>query len=278
MTSSITRIYPRFEQDIPLKGLYLGHSLRNQPRPQRTFIYTNYIVSLDGRIAVAGQTGKLVVPRALTNPRDWRLYQELAAQADILITSSRYIRQLAANTAQDSLPLGNDQLYADLHEWRRQQGLPAQPAVVIISGNERMPLAEVRDQLARPVYVAATADAAPRLQPELDALGIKLIVAGQGKNVDGEELVNQLAAEGHSFIYSIAGPRVFNTLLQAGMLDRLYLTRVHRLLGGASYSTLLEDNLPKPADFIMRELYYDACGIDGVGQTMEVYDVGTGEE
>ena len=56
---------------------------------------------LDGRIALpaAGRSSHQVPP-AIANARDWRLFQELAAQADLLITSARYFRQSEDQEAQ----------------------------------------------------------------------------------------------------------------------------------------------------------------------------------
>jgi len=47
------------------------------------------------------------VPDSVANPRDWRLFQELAAQADVLVMSARHLRELAAGAAQDSLRLSD---------------------------------------------------------------------------------------------------------------------------------------------------------------------------
>ena len=53
-------------------------------------------------------------------------------------------------------------------------------------------------------------------------------------------MIDQLAAEDYRSIYAIAGPWVFHTLLEAQVVDRLYLTLACRLLGGNEYDTLLE--------------------------------------
>jgi len=45
-----------------------------------------------------------MVPRAIANERDWRLFQELSAQADIFLTSGRYLREWAKGQAQEILP------------------------------------------------------------------------------------------------------------------------------------------------------------------------------
>jgi hypothetical protein len=33
----------------------------------------------------------MTIPKNLTNARDWRLYQQLAAQADLIIIGGRYV-------------------------------------------------------------------------------------------------------------------------------------------------------------------------------------------
>ncbi|RME52690.1 MAG: pyrimidine reductase, partial [Caldilineae bacterium] len=89
----------------PFPGAYLAHDLRHASRhPGRPFVYANFVVSLDGRIAVPAADGQgLIVPKQIANERDWRLYQELAAQADLIISSGRYLRDWAAGRAQEIL-------------------------------------------------------------------------------------------------------------------------------------------------------------------------------
>jgi riboflavin biosynthesis pyrimidine reductase len=248
MADTVTQLYPRHE-NLPLEGLFLRHALHTQTGTGIPFVYTNYIVSLDGRIALMDPiTNEYKIPKSITNPSDWRLYQELAAQADILITSARFIRQLVKGTAQDFLPLSKDRAYADLHAWRREQNLPPQPAVVILSSGNDLPLAEIYESLSRPVYVAAGEAAAKSLRVPVEKLGGKILVAGPEKRVDGKRLIALLAEQGFRSIYSIAGPMILQTLVEAGVLNRLYITQVHRLIGGAVYDTLLETDLLNVTD------------------------------
>ena len=94
MQIPVTRLYPATGEQYPLEGLYLQHHLHLEGQPGTPFIYSNFITSLDGRIAL-GSSGSTShkVPSATVNSRDWRLYQELAGQADLLVTSGRYFRQ-----------------------------------------------------------------------------------------------------------------------------------------------------------------------------------------
>ena len=137
---SLLRLYPAPSEPCRLQGLYLDLGLHRQAAAGETVIYTNFIASLDGRIALYdAASGDYGVPEAIANKRDWRLYQELAAQADVLLVSGRYFRQLAKGTAQDLLPLGLEPEYADLHGWRRQQQLSPQPDLFVLSNTLDIP-------------------------------------------------------------------------------------------------------------------------------------------
>lgn len=271
-THMVMRLYPEPIERVPLEELYLQDNLleTNSALP---CVYTNFISSLDGRIALEHpQTGQVKVPPSITNPRDWRLYQELAAKADVLITSARYLRELAAGTAQDVLPLSHEPAFNHLFSWRKARGLTPQPAVVILSASLDLPLVTLCETLDRSVYIATGEKADANVLEKLKRTGAKILYAGSDKKAEGKKLIAALNGEGFRNIYSIAGPGVLETLLAAGVLDRLYLTQVHRLIGGSSYDTLLEDGLLKPpADFTLQALYYDLPEAGDCGQFFGVY-------
>ena len=72
-------------KEMELKGLYLRHDIRALAESsEQPYFYANFISSLDGRTAKAHpDRSGLVVPEETANDRDWRLFQELVAQADI---------------------------------------------------------------------------------------------------------------------------------------------------------------------------------------------------
>jgi riboflavin biosynthesis pyrimidine reductase len=216
------------------------------------------------------------VPEHITNPRDWRLYQELAARADVLLVSARYLRELSQGKAQADVPVSDEPAFADLLEWRLQQGLAPQPAVVVLSASLDLPLGQLRALQHRRVYVATGAkdSARPDTVREIEACGAQMLYAGDASKVDGKRLVQLLLEEGFRNIYSIAGPGVLETLLRARVLDRIYLTQVHRLIGGVSFDTLFEGHeLNPPADFNLHALYYDQYGADSCGQLFAIYNL-----
>ena len=96
MDNTILELYPDSGQTHPLKNLYL-HQLAELPARQ-PFIYSNFIASLDGRIALPGENRAThQLPPDIANARDSRLFQELAVQADLLINTARFFRQEASS-------------------------------------------------------------------------------------------------------------------------------------------------------------------------------------
>lgn len=268
-------LYPQGRHSpVETEGLYLRHKLNRCGIAGQPCVYSNYVVSLDGRIALeypySGRTG---VPKAITSAVDWRLYQELAAQADVLLTSGRYLRELAEGEAQGTLPVGTD--FPDLQEWRKKQGLTPQPHVVVLSRSLDLPLAALLPRLEHEITVATGVKADKRKLAAVAETGVPVLLAGDDDEVDGCRLIEELGEKGYRSIYSIAGPGLLDTLLRAGKVDRLYLTQVHTLLGGQCYDTLLESAVLDPAArFELEELYFDRGDEGRQGQMFGVYRKG----
>ena len=69
------------------------------------------------------------------------------------------------------------------------------------------------------------------------------------------------------------GPRVHHLLLADNVLDRLYTTVAHRLLGGQPFSSLVEGELLKPAvGMRLNALYFDPHALEGLGQQFTCYE------
>lgn len=274
MEESVLQLYPLPSQERPLEGLYLDHNLREQgPRAEgRPTIYSNFVTSLDGRIAIPHPSRPgMMVPKSTSNERDWRLFQELAAQADLIISSGRYLRDWADGRAQEILQV-DDPRFADLRAWRRDRGLPPQPDIAIISRSMRFPIPDVLTEGGRKVVVFTTADAdQERVEAVEQKLG-KIVVAGE-TGVEGEPLARSMADLGYKTVYAAAGPKIHHLLLTDGVLDRLYLTYANRLLGGDPFSSTVEGPLLEPAvDMTLGAVYYDPHAPDGLGQLFVQYD------
>jgi Pyrimidine reductase, riboflavin biosynthesis len=238
-------------------------------------VYTNFISSLDGRIALINPHSRIKeVPEPIKNPRDWRLYQELGAQADILITSGKYVRAIAQGRVQECVRIGGDPENADLLAWRQAQGLSAHPAVAVISATLNIPLPASLLALEQPVYVIVGEQHRQDRGniARLEKQGIQVIFAGQGDTVEGKRLVHALGERGFKSLYSIAGPQILHMLLQDRVLQRLYITLTHQILGSTNFSSLVRGPVLQPSlKLTLVSLYYDASIPHEAGQFFTLF-------
>ena len=274
MEPPLTRLFPATGDQLPLTGLYLQHQLHLQGKAGKPFVYSNFVTSLDGRIAL-GNPGSTThtVPAAIANARDWRLYQELAGQADLLVTSGRYFRQSYIGEEQDRLPVGRQAEFNDIHAWRAAQGLRAQPDIAILSGSLDIPVDTLQPYAPRRILVITGDDSNPQRASALQAAGVEIIRAGSGARVDGRRMIEELAALDYRSIYAIAGPAVFYTLLEANAINRLYLTITQQLLGGTEFDTLTQGPLLSPAPGMsLLSLYHDPHAPEHAGQLLAAFE------
>jgi riboflavin biosynthesis pyrimidine reductase len=267
----ITQLYPLPGQERPLRGTYLAHQLRQYSQTSaKAFVYSNFITSLDGRIAIPHPKSGLMVPKDTANERDWRLFQELAAQADLVISSGRYLRDWADGRAQEILRV-DDPGFADLKAWRLAQGLSPQPDMAVISGSLDFPIPDALTAGGRKVVVFTTANPDLERVKEIEAKAGRVIVAGEA-SVAGDQMVQHLGELGYRTIYSAAGPKVLHLLLAGGVLDRLYLTYAQRLLGGQPFASIVDGDLLAPAvGMSLHTLYFDPHALGGLGQLFVAY-------
>jgi riboflavin biosynthesis pyrimidine reductase len=269
MKKIISRLYPAdAEHEVGLKGLYLRKDLHTSHDPARPYVYTNFVSSLDGRIAIANQgRGTYGVPASIENKHDWRLYQELAGRADLIITSGRFIRQTLAGKEQAVLPISLESEYEDILAWRKQQGLGVQPDIAILSASLDIPVAALKNYRGRKVIVVTGNRADKNKTEELQEAGIEVLRAGKSHHADGKEMITSLGSRGYQSIYAVAGPSVCNTLVAAQVLDRLYLTITHQLLSGNEFDTVLTGNSLSPAQGMqLVSLYMDTHAPEGASQ------------
>jgi len=270
--NTIYKIYPVPAQEIELEGAYLEHDLRQiAAKTGRLIVYANFITSLDGRIAIPRGEGEgLGVPKSTVNDRDWRLFQELAAQADILISSGRYLRDRAAGNAQEIFQV-TDPRYADLQDWRKKQGLQPYPDIAVLSQQLDFSIPVGIQDAGRKVFVFTTENADPVRRAKIEAQADEVIIAGKEK-ISARTLVFELGSRGYKTIYSAAGPRIFHMLLEEDVLDRFYLTIANKLLGGRFFASIMEGELLQPpANAQIERIYLDQQALEGAGQLLVSY-------
>lgn len=273
MEPHIIQLYPQPGGAQRLKGTYLAHDLRQFAAKDQAYVYTNFITSLDNRIAISRSDGEgMEVPQSIANERDWWLFQELASQADILISSGRYLREWAQGNAQEILQI-DDPRFAELREWRQSNGLPPQADIAVISNNLNFPVPDVLTAGGRKVFVFTTAGLNPDRAKEIEKKGVHVVAAGDRTGVNGNTMIDYLTEQGYRIIFSSAGPKVFHLLMASKVLNRLYITYASRILGGESYADIVKGALLEPAvNFNLNSLYLDPAGPDGQSQLFFAFD------
>jgi riboflavin biosynthesis pyrimidine reductase len=263
MPAEVLPLFPESGPARPLAGLYREHRLHELGSAQAPFVYGNFVCSLDGRIAlVENGAGRGDVLEGLTSQSDFRLFRELHAQADCLITHGGYLRALAEGRLGNVLQVTD----SDLLEWRARNGLPPQPAIAIASASLDFPVHPSIGEHAQPLCIATGRQADPAQVQVLRERGYRVLIAGDGAWVEAAPLVRALGDLGYRSLYLLAGPKMLDTMLRDRQLGRLYLTIRHRLLGGEHFHTLVRGpRLGDAGQLALRTLYYDrgTQGMDG---------------
>lgn len=277
MPQKILQLYPPPIRESALKGTYLAHKVHVLGTSDKPFVYGNFVSSLDGRIAL-GDTGVSQVPKSLTSDNDFRLFLELQAQADCLITHGGYLRAIAERRLDDILQVGVQPGTEDLALWRASAGLAAQPAVVVASASLDFPLPESIRKHGQRLYIATGRRADTARVRKLEQQGHAVIFAGQERQVEGTALTQALGSLGFKSLYLLAGPRMLETMLRERVLSRLYLTMTHQIIGGEKFHTLIDGpELGDGGRLSLRSLYYDASSPSGAGQWFGQFEPAAGE-
>ena len=231
----------------------------------------NFLSSLDGRIALEDVSQSTTyIPKHLTTAADFRLFMELHAQADCLITHGGYMRALGEDRLGNILQVRDK----DLVEWRRNHELKAQPAVIIASTSLNFPMHNSLHEHAQTVYIATGSDADPDRIRYWQDFGYPILITSQERMVHGASLIHELSGLGYKSIYLIAGPQMLDTIVREKQLSRLYLTITHQLLGGKDFHTLLTGSmLGAEGNLILKSMYYDPYSPPGSGQFFMQFDL-----
>ena len=259
----ITRLFPRQKQAQSLEKTYLNHKLHQLGTPQTPFTYSAFITSLDSRVAVERTNGNgTVVPRRLANKRDWRLFQELAAQADVIVISGSFLREWARNKVKD-LAQSDMEPYLDLGAWRAENGLSPKADLAIVSAslNLEMPEKLTTDSRKKLFFTTKT------ISHEILNHALQFGTVYQSDILSGKVIIDSLKRQGYQTVFVATGPRNLSLMLDYGLLDRLYLTQSLQLLGGKKYMSIVEGQTVD-VKIGLSEMYLDREG----NQLFCVYD------
>jgi riboflavin-specific deaminase-like protein len=210
------RLHPSVEE-LDLDATYAGLTL-GAGDGVRAGVALGMVSSVDGAAALTGRTA------ALGGPADRVAFGRLRAACDAILVGAGTVRDEHYGP-----PGGSRERRAD----RLARGLPVVPRLVIVTG--RLALEPDHrvfgDPSQRPLVVTtsrASEDAAARLAPVAD------VVRVGDEAVDLPAVLEQLADLGLARVLCEGGPSLNAALLDADLVDEVFLTLYPALLGGVA--------------------------------------------
>jgi riboflavin-specific deaminase-like protein len=211
----VLRLFPPPAGECPADAVYADPGWP-EPPANRPYLALNMVSTVDGRAAVAGRAA------GIGTATDRLLMRQLRARADAVMVG---VGTLRAEALTPTVPEG----YVAV---RLARGQSAQPLGVLVSNSARLPLERRyfgRADFARMLVTSAAGAAA--VAPAALA-GLRLAVAGEHA-VDLPAALGILRAElGVRWLLCEGGPTLNHGLLDAGLVDELFLTLAPKLVGG----------------------------------------------
>jgi riboflavin biosynthesis pyrimidine reductase len=203
---------PRFDLPLDLSEAYGGDLGFDRPR-----LIANFVSTIDGVVAIPelAQSNKLISDGSESERLVMGL---LRAAADAVLIGSGTLCASPRGlwTPEKAYPPAAD-AFADL---RRRLDLPSVPARVVVTGTGSIP--PTHPLFADGAIVLTTESGASRLDGRLPPS--TTVVSLGDSQVDLRAAIHALRARGHELIVSEAGPRTFASLVEAGLVDELFLT------------------------------------------------------
>jgi riboflavin biosynthesis pyrimidine reductase len=201
----------------------LTASYGGQLRLPRQCVFANFVASLDGVVALPGDTesGQIISGR---NPADRFVMGLLRAAADAVLLGAGTFRKSAKHLW---LPA---RVYpaaaAAFADMRRQLGLREQPRFVLVSASGSIDPSEPALEGA---WIFTTPKGEAKLRDRLPP-SARLTVQ-DSERISFVDLLSSLRAEGFARVLTEGGPSLFAELVRERLLDQLFLTTSPALFG-----------------------------------------------
>ena len=189
------------------------------------------------------------MPESLVNKNDQRLFFELLAQADCAVTHGAYLRARAAGVLGDIFAPDEN-----LDRWRMQHCVSPM-LIVVCSASLNFPAP--RDIAKENLIIATGKNHDPDRAKQWLKQGYRLVVAGNDTLVEADLLLEQLREYSLRNIYLVAGPKLFESMLEKRRLGLLYLTLSHQLIGGNEFHTLIPGANTRHCRLVQKHLIFD---------------------
>jgi riboflavin biosynthesis pyrimidine reductase len=212
---------------LPPELAALHGALRMQVRANRPHVFTNFVASVDGIVAIDPPRGT-GADLSGGDAHDRAVMGLLRAVADAVIIGGGNLRAEGDHvwTAERIYP----ELAPAYARLRAAMGKPPAPLQVVVSGSGDLDLSRAVFSSAAPVMVVTTAVGASRLAAQRGDVSVVVPEPGEG----WIPLRSVLAAAGlgpRALVLVESGPSSTARFLEEGSLDELFLTRAPILVG-----------------------------------------------
>lgn len=206
-------------------------------RTDRPTIVANFVSTLDGVVALdrIGASGGREISGGFEPDRF--VMALLRATGDAVLVGAGTVR---ASRSHGWAPTrAHPPSLVGLAAWRRELGLTASPATIIVSASGSLQPGHIPADSGTPVIVVTTHSGARRLDGLPRADHVEIASLSGGHAIPIANLVSFLDARGFRLVVSEGGPALFGQLLTSGVIDEVFLTIAPQLAGRSAASARL---------------------------------------
>ena len=229
---------------VPFSAVYADLLWPAGRHVDRPYVAMNMVTTLDGKVVVGGAGTTTLIGSDL----DHALMARINLQADAILGGASTVRA-------DGLRY--PRITAATQRERQARGLRPRPLWAVVSRRGEMPLDAPFFRTDRANLAAVVSGAASRSQ--VAALGQRAQVirvgAADGAALDAHEVLATLRGDwGVQRLVCLGGPRTNAWLIEAGLVDELFLTIAPKIQGGADGTTVVEGEGYPPHALVQLEL------------------------
>ena len=181
-------------------------------------VYSNFVSSVDGVVTLGSKpsAGSVISGKY---PADRFLMGLLRACADAVLIGAGTLRATPGHlwTPAHVYP----ELATEFTALRSGLGRSAEPALVVLTASGKIDFAH--PALKRGATVVTTAAGAKAIGEKLPKT-CDLVVIGKGKVLDMGNTIKEIRERGHEVLLSEGGPHVVGQMIEANLLDEVFLT------------------------------------------------------
>ena len=224
----LRRLHPDPGETTPEEATS-GLGLADLAPPDRPHVVVNFVVTLDGRIAIGGRSGPI------GDEADREIFHGLRTQADAIMVGAGTIR---------TERYGRIVRSPERRARREAEGLAPDPLAIVVSQRLHLPadLPLLQDEHSTVAICTASAEELPDTRARVHYLRAPADI-----DLELRPLLERLRTEfGVRSVLCEGGPSLNESLIREGLVDELFLSIAPKLAGGPPLTILTGDPLPEP--------------------------------